>query len=97
MQTDPDADHRFDTDFFGRFDRLLELFEFLDHNDNLFAEFAAEQRNANERFVFVTVANDQALRIFVHRERSDQLRFTAGLESEMKLLAGIDDFLNHLA
>ena len=55
------------------------------------------KRDANEGAILVTVANDQALRILVHGQRGDQFRFAAGFETKMKLLAGIDDFLDHFA
>ena len=61
------------------------------------AELAAEQRDADERAVLVAVANDETFGILVHRQRGDQFRFAAGFETEMKLLAGIDDFFDHLA
>ena len=46
---------------------------------------------------FVAVANDEALRVLVHGERGDQFRFAASFETEMKLLAGIDDLFDHFA
>ena len=74
-----------------------QLLEFLDHDDDRLAELAAEQRGADEGAILVAVADDQALGILVHRERGDQLRLAAGLEAEMKLRAGVDDLLDHLA
>ena len=81
----------------SRANRLLELLEFFDHDDDRLAELAAEQRDANEGAILVAVADDEALRVLVHRERGDQFRFAARFESEMKLLAGVDDFFDHFA
>src|SRR6266849_6004037 len=85
VQSHANSNHRLDADFFCRTNGLLKLFEFLDDDDDQFSEFATEQRNPNEGFVLVTVANDQTLRVLVHRERGDQFRFAAGFESEVKL------------
>src|SRR6266571_2329639 len=81
----------------GGEDRLLELFQFLDDDDNQFPKFAAEQCDSNKRLVLVTVANNQTLRVLVHRERGDKFRFAAGFESEMKLLASIDNLFDDFA
>ena len=96
VKAHPDADARLNADFFGRANRLFELFQFLDHDDDTFAEFAAEQRDADVGGVLVAVANDQAFRVLVHGQRRDQFRFAAGLETKMKLLAGIDNFFDYL-
>ena len=64
---------------------------------DLLAELAAEQRDADERAVLVAVADDEALGILVHRQRGDQFRLASGFETEMKLLAGIDDFFDDFA
>ena len=56
------ADVRFHADFLCRADCLLELFEFLGNDDDLLAELATEQRDADERRVLVAIANDEALR-----------------------------------
>ena len=91
------ADVRLDANFLGRANRLLEFLEFLDHDDDGLAELATEQRDANESAVLVAVADDEALRVLVHRERSDQFRFAARFETEMKFLAGVDDLFDHFA
>ena len=70
-----------------RANRLHELLELLDDDDDLLAELAAEQRDSDEGAILVAVADDQALRVLVHRERREQLRFAAGLEAEVKRLA----------
>ena len=54
-------------------------------------------RDADESAVLVAVADDQALRVLVHRQRGDQLRLAARFEAEMKLLAGVDDLFDHFA
>src|SRR3984893_15026804 len=97
IKPDTNANVRFDADFLGRANRLLELLEFFDDNDNRFAQLPAEQRDPNVGAVFIAVADDKALRVFVHGESSHQFRFTAGFQTEMKLLAGIDNLFNHFA
>ena len=91
------SDVRFHADFLRRANRLLELFEFLGNDDDLLTELATEQRDADERSVFVAIANDQTLGILVHRQRGDQFRFASGFETKMKLLTGIDNFFNDFA
>ena len=76
---------------------MLKLFQFFDNNDDRFTELAAEERNANERGIFVAVADDQAFRILVHGERGDEFGFAAGFETEMKLLAGVDNLFDDFA
>ena len=71
--------------------------QFFRDDDDRFAKFAAKQRDANESGIFVAVADDQALVVFLHGKCGNQLRFAARLEPEMKLFARIDDFLDHLA
>jgi len=63
----------------------------------LLAELATEQGNADERRVFVTIANDETFEILVHRQRSDQFRFASSFETKMKFLTGIDNFFDDLA
>ncbi len=61
------------------------------------AEPPPEHGGANKGAILVAVANDEALRVLVHRERGDQLRLAARFESEMKLLARFDDLFDHFA
>src|SRR5947207_6969003 len=75
-------DHRLETDFSRSADRLLQLFEFLDNNDDALAELASKKRDANKRVFFVPVADDQAFRVFVHRERCHEFLFAARLQTK---------------
>ena len=59
--------------------------------------FRPKQGDPDKCAVLVPVANDQALRIFVHRQRRHQLRLAPSFEPEMKLLARIDNFFDHFA
>src|SRR5438132_14304691 len=76
---------------------LLQLFQFFRDDNDRFAKFAAKQRDANESGIFIAVADDQTLRVFLHGERSNQLRFAACFEPKMKLFACGDNFLDNLA
>ena len=97
VQPHANADVRLDAHLLRDPQRLLQLLEFFDDDDDRLAEPAAEHGGANEGAVLVAVADDEALRVFVHRERGDQLRFAAGFETEMKLRAGVDDLFDHFA
>src|SRR4026208_1304369 len=88
------SDVRFHADFLCCADCLLELFEFLGNDDHLLTRLAAERRDADERCVFVAIANNETFGILVHRQRGDQFRFTSSLETKMKLLTGIDNLFN---
>ena len=97
VKTHANSDVRFHADFLCCADCLLELFEFLGNDDHLLAELATEQRDADERRVFVAIANDETFGILVHRQCGDQFRLASGFETKMKLLAGIDNFFNDFA
>src|SRR5438874_5020991 len=97
VQPETNADVRFDPHFFRGADCLFEFLEFFDNNDDRFAKLASEQRDPNKGAIFVTITDDEALRILVHGERGDQLRLTPGFQAEMKLLAGIDNFFDYFA
>ena len=94
VQPHPDADERLDPHFFRDPEGLLELFQFLDHDDDGLAEAATEHGGANKSAILVAITNDEALGILVHRERGDEFRFAPGFETEMKLRARIDDLFD---
>src|SRR5207302_8285224 len=66
IKTYTNADVRFDADFLCSANRLLKLFEFLRNDHDFLAQFAPKQRDANESGIFVAVADDQTLMVFVH-------------------------------
>src|SRR5213595_1069641 len=94
-QTDPNANERFDPNFLGGPNGLLQFFQLFDHDDDLFVEFTPQKRDPNKSRILVAIANDQALRVLVHGQGRDQLRFASGLQAKVKRLAGIDDLLDH--
>src|SRR5207248_748597 len=94
-QTDPNANERFDPNFLGGPNGLLQFFQLFDHDDDLFVEFTPQKRDPNKSRILVAIANDQALRVLVHGQGRDQLRFAASLQAKVKRLAGIDDLLDH--
>src|SRR5205085_5812248 len=96
-KTDADSDQRLETHFFRRPNRLLQFLQLLDHKNHLFAEFAPKESDADEGWIFVTVANNEALRIFMHGERSDQLGLASGFQTKMEFFTCFDDFLDHFA
>ena len=97
MQPHPDSDVRFDSHFLGNPDRLLQLLDFLDHDDDRFAEPPAEHGRADVSAILVAVADDQTLQVLVHGEGGDQFRFRPGLEAKMKLLARVHDLFDDFA
>src|SRR5206468_3263868 len=97
IQASTNANIGLDADLVRCTNDLLQLFEFLRDDDNRFAKFAAKQRNANESGIFIAVADDQTLRVFLHGKRSNQLRFAACFEPKVKSFARIDNFLDDLA
>ena len=74
-----------------------KLLELLDHHDDLLAELEAEQRHADERGVLVAVADDQAPRVLLQRQRREELRLAADFQAEVKRLAGVENFFHHFA
>src|SRR5205807_6703484 len=97
VEPDADADQWLDTHFFRGANSLFQFLQLLDHKNHLFAEFAPEKSDANEGWIFVTVANNEALRILVHGERGDQLGFASGFQPKMELFTCFDDFLDHFS
>src|SRR6516162_899832 len=57
--------------FLGDLNNLSYLLQFLDHHDDLLAEFAAEQRILDKRGILVSIADDQAFRIPVNCQCRD--------------------------
>src|SRR5438552_16844721 len=95
VETDGASDRGLDPDIFRGANSLLQLLQLLGHKNRLFAEFAPEESDADEGWIFVTVANNEALRILVHGERGDQLGFASGFQTKMELFTCFDDFLDH--
>ena len=56
-----------------------------------------QQRVLDEEGVLVAVADDQALRVRVDRQRGDQLRLAARLQPEVERRARVEDLLDDLA
>src|SRR5205807_9546382 len=97
IQASTNADVRFDANLVRRANGLLEFFQLFYNDDDRLTKFATEKCDANEGGIFVAVADDQTLRVFVHGQCGNQFRFAARFESKMKLLACVDDFFNYFA
>src|SRR5882724_7259800 len=97
IQASTNANVGLDANFVRCANDLLQFFQFFRDDNDRFAKFAPKQRDANESGIFIAVADDQTLGVFLHGERSNQLRFAACFEPKMKLFACIDNFLDDLA
>src|SRR5437016_12471227 len=97
MQASTNANVGLDSNLVGCANALLQFFQFFRDDNDRFAKFAPKQRNANESGIFIAVADDQTLRVFLHGKRSNQLRFAACFEPKVKSFARIDNFLDDLA
>src|ERR1041385_2959246 len=91
VQSHANPDVRLDSHLCRDAQRLFELLEFLDHDDDRFAEPASEHGSADKRAILVTITDNKTLGILMHRERGDQFRLAPRLEPEMKFGTGIDD------
>jgi len=78
-------------------DDVVDLRELLHDDDDPLAELAAEERQADVVVVLVAVADDEARRALVHRERDHELGLGARLEPVVVGPAGADDLVNDLA
>jgi len=96
-QPNANADQRLHAELAGQCDDLAQFLELLDHHDHLLVQLGAEQRHADEAGVLVTIADNQAASWLLHRQAGEQLRLAADLQTEIERLAGIQDFLHHLA
>src|SRR6266496_1606911 len=97
IQSSTNTNVGFDADLFRCANDLLQLFQFFRDDNHSLAKFSAKQRDANESGIFIAIADDQTLRVFLHGKRSNQLRFAACFEPKVKLLARIDNFLDDFA
>ena len=66
IQAGTNADVWFNADLVRRANGLLEFFQLFNNNDDRLAKFATEKCDANEGGIFLAVADDQALGVFVH-------------------------------
>ena len=92
-----EADHGLHAGLLRDLDDVVDLGDLLDDDDDLLAELAAEEREADVVVVFVAVADDEPLRTLVHRERDHQLGLGPGLQPVVVVLAGGDDLIDDLA
>ncbi len=76
---------------------MVKLLQLLHDHDHLLAELVTKKGILDEDGVFVAIADNQALRLLVDRERRDQLRLAARLDAELKLLARRHDLLHDFA
>ena len=91
------SDHRFDADFLRDAQYFPQFLNLLHHHDDFLPQLAPQQAVLDEERILVAVANDQALRVAVHRQRGDQLRLAPRLDSKMKRAPRVRDLLHHLA
>src|SRR6266480_2427737 len=70
-QTDTNANERFHSNFLGGPNGLLQFFQLLNYNDDLFVQFAPQQRDSNKSRILVAIANNQTLRALVHGQGGD--------------------------
>src|SRR5690349_17765209 len=96
-QAGTDANEGFDAKLARDADDLLKLLQLFHDHDHLLAQFDPHQRHADEVRVLVAVADDQAVRIGLEGESGKQLRLAANFQSKIVGLAGVEDFLHHLA
>ena len=96
VQTHAETDERLDVHLAGNFHDLPQFLDLLDDQDNLLAKLAAQERVLDEDGVLVAVANDDAFRVTVDRQRSEEFRLAAAFQAEMKIVASVEDFLHHL-
>ena len=97
VQPGADADERFHADLFGNREYVAKFFQLLHDHDDALAELDAEQRHPDEAGVLVAVADDQAAHLVLQGETGEQLRLAADFETEVELLARVEDLLHDFA
>src|SRR5438270_10845685 len=70
-QMDTNANERFDPNFLGGPNGLLQFFQLLNYDDDLFVKFAPQQGDPNKSRILIAIANNQTLRVLVHGQGSD--------------------------
>src|SRR5581483_7603159 len=86
LELGAEADHGLHPGLGGEADDVVELGELLDDEDDLFAELAADEGEADVVEVLVAVANDEALGALMHGEGDHELGLGAGLEAVIVVL-----------
>ena len=88
-QTHPNAELRAHAFAFGHRDNPAQFVGLLHHQNHLPTEPRAHQCGADERVVFVAIANQQTPRFILQCQRGVQFRFTAHLEAKPVRPTGI--------
>src|SRR5207248_2180465 len=96
-EANANTNERLNSNFFRNSDCLFKLFKLFDNDNDGLAQLAPKQGYSNERSVLVTVADNQAIGILVHRQGSDQFGFAAGLQSEVVRLTSVNDLFDDFA
>ena len=97
QQPRANADKRFDPELLGNGNDLPQFLQFFDDHDDRFAQLDAEHGHLDELRVLVTIANDEAAHLVLHRQPGEQFRLAADFEAELKRLARVENFLHDLA
>ena len=77
-------------------DDQLELGEFLDDGDDVFAELLGEDHGLDEFIILEAVADDRGPAAVHERQHGQKFRLAAGLQAEAEFLAELDDFFDHV-
>ena len=95
-QLDAQADVRPDVEFLGDADDGFQFRQPFDHDEYFFAQLLTHQRQPDERFVLVAVADQQGFRIVHDGEDGMQFRFGTGFQSDVVGAAEFYDFFDDL-
>jgi hypothetical protein len=72
---------------------LAEFLEFFDDEDDITAEFTAEEGHSDEGGIFVAVADDEGAFLVLEGEAGEQFGFGPDFEAELVGLSRVEDFL----
>ena len=94
-QLDADAQVGTHAELFGGLGDGVQLGQLFHHEEDALAHFLTQQGQLDEVLVLVAVAHDEAVAVHIGGQHSVKLRFGAGLQAQVVLLAVADDFLHH--
>ena len=94
-QLDADTHVGTHTQFLGSTRDDFQFVEFLHHNENALTHLLGEQRQLYVILVFIAIADDQRIAVHIDRQHGMQFWLRTRFQTQVELLAMLDDFLHH--
>ena len=96
LELGAEADHRLHPGLGGDANDVVDLRKLLDHQDDLFAEFAAQEGQADVVVILVAVADDEPVGTLMHGKGDHELGLGTGLNAVIVVFSGGHDLVDDL-